>query len=218
MRASTLATFELVSTVPTTVSPLCATGVLSDIATIRGGAFGASRMVCGATCAGAIVEASTGICVGIGVCPAFSGAGVVVGNAVATGFAVGAPAGAALVAPAAGTGADVGVVAAIDVGEDCTGTYVTGVFAGEGAVVAGAGEVWATCCGSPRWPRPNQSHAATAQARSSTARTGAMFLLLLISSGKTVLERPRVCLPKGKTLNPRRTSRAWLLPPSTRPF
>lgn len=67
MRASTLATFELVSTVPVTVSPLCATGVLSDIATMRGGAFGGCRMICGAMCAGAIVDSSTGICVGGGV-------------------------------------------------------------------------------------------------------------------------------------------------------
>ena len=39
MRASTLATFVEVSTLPETTSPLCTTGVLIDMLTICGGAF-----------------------------------------------------------------------------------------------------------------------------------------------------------------------------------
>src|SRR5579872_2196202 len=60
MRASTLATLELVSTVPETTSPACATGVLIDIARIRGGAFAGS--IIGSTCrtCGATVAATMG--------------------------------------------------------------------------------------------------------------------------------------------------------------
>jgi hypothetical protein len=73
IRASTLATFEDVSTVPETTSPLCATGELSDIANIRGGAFGASRTTGGMMVVGANVAIGAS---GMGVAPALRGSGV----------------------------------------------------------------------------------------------------------------------------------------------
>ena len=73
IRASTLATLEEVSTVPETTSPLRTTGVLSDIAKMRGGALAGTRTTWGMTVVGASV--ATGACGG-GAVPALSGEGV----------------------------------------------------------------------------------------------------------------------------------------------
>ena len=60
MRASTLATFELVCTVPETTWPPCATGVLSDMERMRGGASGGSEIRLTVTTCGASVAATRG--------------------------------------------------------------------------------------------------------------------------------------------------------------
>lgn len=158
-------------------------------------------MTGGAICPGAIVAASIGTSVGPGVEPALSACGVgdgMGGAAVAGGE----------VARAAVAGATVG--AAVCAGEAvafttgcCTGTYVTavGCEAGEAAADGAAVTVAGAGAGVPRY----HTHTAATQATNSIAMMGTMPLLLLISSESTVLAHRCVRLPKGKSLNPRRT-------------
>lgn len=103
MRASTLATLELVSTVPETTSPGCATGVLIDIAKIRGGAFAGS--IIGSTCAtcGATVAATIGSTPTVSD-PSFGTNGVVDGPDVGAGTLCGTY----TTGPVVGTGGGVG--------------------------------------------------------------------------------------------------------------
>jgi hypothetical protein len=60
MRASTLATLELVSTIPDTSSPECAIGVLILMARMRGGASGGSEIGLTSVTCGASVAATIG--------------------------------------------------------------------------------------------------------------------------------------------------------------
>lgn len=60
IRASTLATLELVSTVPETICPPRATGVLMDIVKMRGGALAGIDIGLIATTCGAKVAATIG--------------------------------------------------------------------------------------------------------------------------------------------------------------
>src|SRR5690348_16335967 len=93
MRASTLATLDVVCTVPDTTCPPCATGVLSDIDRIRGGAsagsrIGVTRETCGASVAatiGSSTMACDAVAYGVGV-----GAGAGVDDGPALGLALGA--------------------------------------------------------------------------------------------------------------------------------
>lgn len=91
MRASTLATLEVVSTVPETTSPACATGVLIDIASMCGGALGGSTIGLTEMTCGASVAATTGPCEGDGAADAEYGP--TVGGAVRTGEADAGPLG-----------------------------------------------------------------------------------------------------------------------------
>src|SRR5579884_168914 len=115
MRASTLATFELVRTVPERTWPPCATGELSDIERMRGGASGGSRTGGTSIARGPIVAAVIG-CSAIGVvCTEY---GVALGEA-----AEGAPV-------AGGTGCGVAE----------TATKTRGAGEGDGRDARGAGE------------------------------------------------------------------------------
>lgn len=164
IRASTLATFEEVTTVPETTCPPRATGVLKDIERICGGAFGGSEIGLTAAPAGAIVPAATGCC-RTGAAVAES-AGAAEGEDGGPGAAE--PAGAAGIAAGAletesaltGEGVGAGLVAG------CTAAVETGV---------GAAAIWETGCVGTRLGRMwlYHSQATNAQKNRRTAASAA---------------------------------------------